>query len=57
MLYLFLNIIMKMLEFTFLNPNIYYRTVFVIKPENFNSDMLVLTLFSIPIIMVISGII
>ena len=26
MLYLFLNIIMKMLEFTFLNPNIYYRT-------------------------------
>jgi len=27
MLYLFLNIIMKMLEFTFLNPNIYYRTL------------------------------
>ena len=27
MLYLFLNIIMKMLEFTFLNPNIYYRTI------------------------------
>ena len=34
MLYLFLNIIMKMLEFTFLNPNIYYRTQNIEKGKN-----------------------